>query len=66
MHLVIWSCCTHMTTWFQRWLCTAAVAAEESSMLMPEWLVEVLVKEVCMVALEADRSSAAPEEDVLC
>ena len=49
-----------MTTWF------AAVAAEESSMLMPEWLVEVLVKDVCMVALEADRSSSAPEEDVLC
>jgi len=60
-----------MRTWFQRWLsaATAAAAASapgtEESMLRPEWLVvEVLVKDV-MVALEAERSSSAPPEDVV-
>ncbi|EAZ39760.1 hypothetical protein OsJ_24198 [Oryza sativa Japonica Group] len=52
-----------------RWLSAAAAAAAaaaspEESMLRPEWLVvEVLVKEV-MVALDADRSSSAPDDDV--
>ena len=59
------SVCTHMRTWFQRWLsaATAAASGTEESMLRPEWLVEVLVKDV-MVALEAERSSSAPEDVV--
>ena len=67
LHVFMKSMCTHMKTWFQRWLSAAAAAAAspEESMLWPEWLVEVLVKEV-MVALEAERSSSAAEDDVRC
>jgi hypothetical protein len=50
-----------MRTWFQRWL---SAATAEESMLRLEWLPEVLMKADVMVALEAERSSSAPEDDV--
>jgi hypothetical protein len=49
---------THMRTWFQRWL---SAGTEESSMLGPEWLPEVVLVKAD-VMLEAERSSSAPED----
>jgi hypothetical protein len=47
-----------MRTWFQRWL---SAGTEESSMLGPEWLPEVVLVKAD-VMLEAERSSSAPED----